>query len=324
MKSSNIKEKHFHKRINILKDLVDNLDFSIDVLAINKSYISSEGLKQKRTFYKYFQNLFVSKYNNRYNRYDIWADAVGTDFRNELSNYIQQNGLKWDLFYPERTFQLTDEKSGEKLVQLADFISGCIGKIFCTSHQHERARELYNIIHARTFVEYFPFDSSSVIYSLDPNETMDQEIRKINLQSIEKYIYNNDIKSSHEKSIILNYLRLQSEINPKRLVSTLELVLYLRRFFSQFTVEKLRILIRDLRFEGLFIISHSGKPGYKLATSYQDIYEHFNHFLKYVIPMLQKVQILNEALSSHSFNKINPIEKDGNMHKLKELLSGLN
>jgi len=83
------------------------------------------------------------------------------------------------------------------------------------------------------------------------------------------------------------------------------------------------MLVRDLRYEGLFVVSHSGKPGYKLANSYYDISEHFTHFLKYIIPMLQKIHILNSTISSNSFNKINPIEKDPNMLKLKELLAGL-
>lgn len=323
IKSSNIKDKHFYKRLNILTELVTKLDFSIDVLVIDKSKIDSEGLKQKRTFYKYFQSLFVSKYNHRFDTYYIWADAVGTDFRDELHKYVNTKAIQRDLFHPERSFQLTNDKSGEKLVQLADFVCGCVGKIFCTSHAHERAREIYEIIHSRTSVDYFPFDVPKQFIQSKANNSVDQEIRKMNLVSIEKYYQKNRIKSTHEKSRLLDYLRLQSEINPNRLVSTNEILIYLQHFFPNYTTEKLRTLVRDLRYEGLFIISHSGKAGYKLANSYQDIYEHFNHFLKYVVPMLQKVQILNETISSHSFNKINPIEKDVNMLKLKELLSGL-
>lgn len=322
LKSSNIKDKHFYKRYNILMELVNKLDFSIDVLVIDKSRIDSEGLKQKRTFYKYFQSLFVSKYNQRFDTYHIWADAVGEDFRRELQYYVNTKGVQRDLFHPDRSFQLSDDRSEEKLVQLADFISGCVGKIFCTSHAHEQARELYNLIHSRTSVEYFPFETSRPFVAGKADDLVDHEIRKMNWMSIEKYYQKRT--ANPEKSRLLGYLSLQSEINPDRLVATHDILLYLQRFFPGYTLDKLRTLVRDLRYDGLFIVSHSGKPGYKLANSYQDIYEHFNHFLKYVIPMLQKVQILNETISSHSFNRINPIEKDENMIKLRELLSGLN
>lgn len=61
MKSSNIKDAHFTKRLNILTDLVADLDFNIDVLVVDKAKINSEGLKFKRVFYKYFQSLFINK-----------------------------------------------------------------------------------------------------------------------------------------------------------------------------------------------------------------------------------------------------------------------
>lgn len=78
-----------------------------------------------------------------------------------------------------------------------------------------------------------------------------------------------------------------------------------------------------MRYEGLFIVSHSGKTGYKLAVNYNDIKEYFNHFSKYVIPMLRKIQIFNETLFANTFNKINPLEKDSSLFQLKELLSAL-
>jgi hypothetical protein len=322
MKSSNIKDAHFTKRLNILTELVADLDFNIDVLVVDKAKIDSEGLKFKRVFYKYFQSLFVNKYNRKYEAYSIWADKVGEEFKHELNAYVNKSVQK-DLFHPDRSFQLADDKMDEKLIQLADFICGCVGKIFCTSHSHERAREIYNIIHSRISVDYFPFDYSKNIGNSNVGAAIDDQIQQMNFSVIQKYFDNPKSNINKEKARLLDYLRLQSEINPTRLVPTNEILVYLTNFFPSYSNDKIRTLIRDLRYEGLFIVSHSGKPGYKLANCYQDISEHFTHFMKYVIPMLQKVQILNSSISSISFNKINPIEKDPNMIKLKELLSGL-
>lgn len=321
LKSSNIKSKFFKRRKDILIELIEKLDFTVDIMVIDKSKIDSQGLAIKKTFYKYFQSLFVSKYNNIYESYTIFADKVGEEFKTELESFVRKKSINRDLFNPDRNFQIFDDKE-EKLIQIADFISGCLGKVFCTSHFDERHIELFNLLHTRTSVEYFPFQSF-ITEELENQSELDKQILKMNYQLIEKFFGNTKVQKTQEKARLLEYLRFQSELNPNRLVSTQELLIYLNNFFPNIKSDKIRTIIRDLRYEGLFIVSHSGKPGYKLATKYTDVSEHFNHFLKYVIPMLQKVKILNETLSINSFNDINPIEKDPNMVKLKELLAGL-
>ncbi|MDJ1503529.1 hypothetical protein [Xanthocytophaga agilis] len=145
----------------------------------------------------------------------------------------------------------------------------------------------------------------------------------MNFEIIQKYLENTPSSIHKEKTRLLEYLSLQIRISPDRLMPTYELVAYMSNFFPNYSSDKVRMLVRDLRYEYLFVVSHPEKPCYKLANFYRDISEHFTHFLKYIIPMLQKIQILNNTISSNSFNKINPIEKDPNMIKLKELLSGL-
>lgn len=322
IKSKNIKVKDFDKRLKILEYLIDNLDFHIDVLIIDKSRIDSIGLNEKRTFYKYFQKTFIRKYNDRFDSFSIFADAVGTDFRTELENFVTTNGINRDLFNPDRSFELTDDKTGEKLVQLADFISGCLGKIFCLSHSSSRAKDIYDKVHLRLSVDYFPYETSQSYYLVNSNTQFDDVIRQMNFQSVQKFLEKEN-QNKYEHTRLLEYLQLQNQIDSLRLVPTYELLAYLQKFYPNYTTEKLRLLVRDLRYDGLLIISHSGKTGYKLASSYQDIHQNFNHFLKYVIPMLQKVQAMNKSLSANSMNKINPIEKDVNMKQLKDLLNAL-
>ncbi|WP_277115157.1 DUF3800 domain-containing protein [Chryseobacterium sp.] len=321
LKSSNIKNKNFKKRKDILIEFVERLDFVIDIMVVDKSKLLGEGLKIKRTFYKYFQSLFVEKYNKIYESYSINADKVGEEFKQELQDYVREKSINRDLFNQDRSFEIFDDKD-EKLIQIADFISGCLGKVFCTSHFDHQYIELFNLLHARTSISYFPFESY-ITKEIEGKPELDRQIMRMNYQLIQKFLESTNVQKTKEKARLLEYLRFQSELNPNRLVSTTELLIYLNNFFPNIKSERVRILIRDLRYEGLFIVSHSGKPGYKLATKYSDVSEHFNHFLKYVVPMLQKVKILNETLSKNSFNDINPIEKDPNMQKLKELISGI-
>jgi len=322
LKSSNIKDSKFEKRLRILKRLFDELDFNIDILVIDKSRIESEGLRYKKVFYKYFQSLFVKKYNSRYERFSIWADQVGDNlFKNELQSYVSRSVQK-DLFNQYRDFQLSDDIADEELLQIADFITGCIGKIFCTSHFHPRAKEIFNIINTRISVQYFPFERTYPLSQFKEVDKLDTQIQEINFETINKFIANSS-NIDDEKHRLIEYLFLQNQINNERLVSIHELQIHLSNFSSIITNDKIRALIRDLRYEGLFIISHSGKSGYKLASSYYDIKEHFNHFMKYIVPMLQKIQILNKTISISSFNKINPIEKDLELLNLKELIGAL-
>jgi hypothetical protein len=201
-------------------------------------------------------------------------------------------------------------------------VSGCIGKICCISHSSARAKEIYEKIHQRLSVDYFPYETSQSYYLGSANSQYDSVIREMNFQSVYKFL-DKETQNKQEHIRLVEYLQLQSQIDYLRLVPTYELLSYLQKFYPNFTTEKLRFLVRDLRYDGLLIVSHSGKPGYKLASSYQDIHENFNHFLKYVIPMLQKIQAMNMSLSANSMNKINPIEKDVNMQQLKDLLNAL-
>ncbi|WP_035337448.1 DUF3800 domain-containing protein [Dokdonia sp. PRO95] len=326
IKSKNIGDKkHFQKRLDILNYLVENLDFTIDVLVIDKSKLDQEkgGLKFKKTFYKYFQKLLISKYNNLYNSYNIHLDRLGSDsFKTELSQFIDNYGTQRDLFNPDRTFELSDDKTDEKLVQFADIIAGSLGRLFCLSNYNSNSDKIYQILHTRMSVSYFPYLK---ITKKETSKTkiLSEEISTLNLESLKNYLKTSEKSEDALKRRLLEYLYTNSKIDSDRLVPSYELIDYLKNFSKTINEDKLRLLIRDLRYEGLFIISHSGKPGYKLASNYSDIEQHFGHFMKYIEPMLQKINVLNQNISQLSFNKINPLEKDKQFIRIKKLIEQL-
>jgi hypothetical protein len=323
VKSSKLGAKMFDRRVQALYELVTNMDFTIDILVIDKAKLdNAEGLKQKQIFYKYFQNLFVTKYSNRFDSFEIVADKVGESFKYELQQYVRTHGIQTDLFNPNRSFHLKDDYTEEFLLQLADFICGAAGKIFCSSHADPKAKELLSALHSRTSVDFFPYNQS-VFLSSPKNSEVDEQISKVTVNLIDEFLENNPVRTQAEYIRLIEYLLLYHRIDEQRLVSTFEIVKYLEQFYPGITEDRVRLLVRNLRYEGLFIVSHSGKSGYKLAANYYDIEEYFNHFLKYVIPMLQKIKILNESVSTSTFNKINPLEKDSAFIQLKDLLSAL-
>lgn len=326
IKSKNIGDKkYFQKRLDILKYLVENLDFTIDVLVIDKDKLDKDegGLRFKKTFYKYFQKVLIRKYNQVYSSYNIYLDKLGSDdFRNELVNFIDNNGTQRDLFNPDRTFELSDDKTDEKLVQLADIIAGSLGRLFCLSHYNPESSKIYEILHTRMSVSYYPYLKINN-KEIKKTKTLSKEISQLNLESLKNYLESSKKSEDALKRRLLEYLYTNSKIDSERLVPSYELINFLKNFSKTITEDKLRLLIRDLRYEGLFIISHSGKPGYKLASNYSDIEQHFSHFMKYIIPMLNKIKILNQNISQLSFNKINPLEKDNQFERIKKLIEQL-
>lgn len=326
IKSNNLGDKkYFQRRLNILQFLIENLDFTIDVLVVDKSKLDKDegGLRFKKVFYKYFQKVLIKKYNQIYNSYDIYLDKLGFDsFRKELVYFIENNATQRDLFNPDRTFQLSDDKTDEKLVQYADIIAGSLGRLFCLSHYNSESDKIYEILHTRMSVSYYPY------LKVDNNEAqqtklLSKEISLLNLESLKNYLETSQKSEDALKRRLLEYLYTNSKIDSERLVPSFELINFLKNFSKTITEDKLRLLIRDLRYEGLFIISHSGKPGYKLASNYSDIEQHFSHFMKYIIPMLNKIKVLNQNISQLSFNKINPLEKDNQFERIKKLIEQL-
>ncbi len=79
------------------------------------------------------------------------------------------------------------------------------------------------------------------------------------------------------------------------------------------TTEKIRTHVRDLRYKGILIISKAGKSGYKLAVNEEDISSYFQHYLSYIVPMLEKANIAEESLrlslDSTSYTKISKFLK---------------
>lgn len=320
IKSSNLGNKFFDRRVQILNDLKKNLDFTVDVLVIDKSkLIQAEGLKRKKIFYKYFQNLFVSKYVEKYKSFSIYADRVGEEFKFELNDYIINKSIKPDLFNTN-SFVISDDKT-EKLIQLADIICGSIGKLFCTSNAHDRGEEIYELLHTRMSVEYFPYSSTTKELKHFSNEN-DKKIYEITLNTINDIKENLQRKNRNEELELLNYLVLSSKINSERLIPTYDITKYLSNFFDNMSDEKTRTLIRTLRYDGIFIISHVGKPGYKLANPYWDITQQFNHYLMYINPMLKKIKILNNSIANNTINSLNILESDPSFQELKQMMSG--
>ena len=286
--------QNFKTRINLLKYFCENIDLHVYSLIVDKSKLDSGGLEIKKIFIKYFQKLLFGKIQKSVSKFVIFMDSTGTDrFQYELKDYIYKSlpNLFANLFSLENRFFLKSDDE-EELIQLADLFSNSLQKIYSDSHQIDIWKEIFEVIEPKLLMpQFFPYNSI-----FNEEENLDY--------IVDKKIYSNVVKTienlqrvDKEKNVIIDYLLFISRIFPQKLVETYELSNELSRVLGyQITTEKIRLHIRDLRYSGVLIISKAGKSGYKLAVNEQDINSYFNHYLSYIIPMLEKANIADETL----------------------------
>ncbi len=311
----------FNKRLKVL-DSLNELDFLIYSFVINKSEIDSKGLQFKKSFIKFFQKLFVKKFAQHFTSFEIFADELGhPEFKISLTKFIEENALQRDLFNPDRYYKLANDVSDEKLIQLADFLSGCIGKIYCVSHLHPDAEILFDKLHDRLHVDFFPFQKSYFFANLPENTTeLDKKVASISLDLVERYFETYRKQNHHYCEEVLKHLLLYFKVSPDRLVDTRELVSVVKRIDNNYNEQSLRQAIAELRDNGVIVVSIQGRYGYKIPNKLEDIYGFFNRYLNSVIPMLRRVNSVNDLLKMESVNDVNVLYNESEFNTLKELV----
>ncbi|WP_313098250.1 DUF3800 domain-containing protein [Epilithonimonas sp.] len=306
--------KNISTRIKILKYLCDNLDFHIHSLIIEKSSLVSKGLGFKPVFIKFFQKILFNDLAGKVSSFKVFIDSTGNDdFQKSLKKFIVSEIpiLQTNLFSQANKYQLKSDEE-EELIQLADFISNTLLHIYSESKRVSNWEELFNILEPKLFKpSVFPYNSILNQTDNEDNFRVSETIYRSVLETIERFRENNIDKV---KNLIVNHLVYISRIYPTRLVETYELKDEIRRVTNQeISLESIRLHIRDLRYKGVVIISKAGKSGYKIAVNEEDISSYFQHYLSYIIPMLEKANIADEVLklglSSQNYNKINKFIK---------------
>ncbi|PIQ21825.1 MAG: hypothetical protein COW65_06760, partial [Cytophagales bacterium CG18_big_fil_WC_8_21_14_2_50_42_9] len=273
----------FQMRLDILKEL-RQLDFVVLSLVINKSKVVGEGLDHEAIFYKYFNRIFLKQFPKNFTAFSIHADQIGwPEFRHSLQHYIHTKVIQRDLFTPDRTYQLVEDQFSEPLGQLADFISGCLGMIYCTSHSHEKAAFLFDLLHDRTFVDFFPFEKTDFAVSIPARDLVKNEtIAKIAAESAREALADRH-RLSEEAQAVLQYLYLMFRTSPDRLIEKYEIIDKVKKMYPNFTEQQLRVCVQHLRDYGVLIASIQGKSGYKLPDRVEDIAGFYNRYLNSIV-----------------------------------------
>ena len=283
--------KDISKRLKALRYLSNNLDFKIYTIVVDKSKVKGEGLQYKEVFYKYFQKIFASNIMSDYQIFEIYNDELISDeYKQEMYLYLNKNLAIQSLF---SDYRMVDDRD-EVLVQIADLVAGSLGRVFSNSHYVREASDIIDILLSKmTPPEYFPYRYDIAKKSYLHDKTAEVVTRFV-IQDVIAYI--NDSSHSVEKIDLLKFLYFCFKINPNQMVDIYSIQGSLGRLYKNITIEQIRSLIRDLRYDGILVVTAAGRSGYKLARNESDIKAYFNHYLNYVKPMLRKIEVANNKL----------------------------
>lgn len=317
IKSNSRVLKYEKKRIEILEYLIKNLNFIIYLLVVDKEKLSKDtgGLRFKEVFYKYFRGIFVSQINNNFSEFEIFMDnLISEKYSSELKNYIIQNYQ--NNFFEQ--YHISDDKD-EPLIQLADLIAGSYGRVFNASFMSNNSEEiLYTLKSITPNITFFPDKVDNKTFVVNPDKHIDSEVYEIVRNDAIKI---HDTVDDDVSRAVLDYLLWHQKVLPFKYAQTYEITNALKYYSGkELSIENLRIIIKELRFKGIIIVSSSSTSGYKLAVNKSDVHTYFTHYLNYILPMLKKIEIANGVFANKTVGDFIPLS---DMEELKNLVETL-
>lgn len=311
IKSSKVKRVQHTRRLTILNDL-NEIDFTIYVIVVDKKEIDSEGLSIKQSFYKYFNKLLVTDLNRINNKITFIADQIGTaEYQKSFQKYIESEVTQYDLFNETKLFEFSDSKENN-LVQLSDFIVGSLAKCFDTKHFQENSSEYLTLLKDKLNVRFWPNNVANYLRQENESENFDPKIAELSLTLVKDYIAKNEKKVETDitaQIYLLKYLMLIQKVSPHYFISTHELMDKLKNEIGlEYSVRLFRKnIIGNLRDNNIIIVS-SNKGGYKLPVNKSDLTEFVNRYNSILQPMISRMKKCRDSILLGSMNEIDILQ----------------
>lgn len=301
MKSSRVGSNN-QRRKKILDDLLD-LPYKIYAFICDKEKIrESSGLRYKRSFYKFLNNVAYEELKVAFPRLTIVADGVGgNEFLQSFSKYMLAKNQASDLF--EESYLNVEDSKSSVLIQLADFISGSLSYSYEPNKIAQADGYNYKSILNRKvlMVRMCPRDFENYA---PPKETSDPSydpvIAGISYRQAvafrEKSKVSND-EFVQRQIVVLDYLLFRfMNLSPRQYIPTKELQSQLAyRGFGRISAQVFRAkVIAKLRDERVIISSSS--QGYKLPTTQQELRDFISLGKNMVNPLLSRLHACHEII----------------------------
>lgn len=314
-----------NRRLKVLSELV-KLDFQILALVVDKGKLTGEGFGYKPSFYKFLNGLVYNDLYKVFAQVDVWMDEHGTDkFMAGFINYIRKLHPP-DLFTQlnEITFQDSKENA---FIQLADFISGTLARVFDETKKSPLANNFMQVIRKKIgIIKFFPQSYDSFVYEYDSaDKRIDPQIDELALRRANDFIMRNEPDSDSIKKLQVKTLKLlrlyRQTINCYRYITTREILEHLNYDSSEKITEYFfrTNVIAKLRDKEVLIAS--SKYGYKLPVSMADLYDFINHGSTVIIPMVSRIRKCANMIKLST--GIDIIEKE-NYKELRQIIESKN
>jgi hypothetical protein len=322
IKSSNVKRAKHTRRLTILNEL-NQIDFTIYLIVVDKEEINSEGLSVKESFYKYFNKLLVTDLNRINNKITFIADQIGTtEYQKSFQKYIENKVTQYDLFNETKLFEFSDSKENN-LVQLSDFIVGSLAKCFDKKHFQENSSEYLKLLKDKLNVRFWPNNIANYLRTDKETENFDPKIAELSLNLVKDYIAKNEKKIETDfiaQIYLLKYLMLIQKVSPHYFVQTHELMDKLKNEIGlEYSVRLFRKnIIGNLRDNNVIIVS-SNSGGYKLPVNKSDLTEFVNRYNSILQPMLSRMKKCRDSILLGSMKEIDILDYP-EFESLKEII----
>lgn len=315
MKSSKVGKK-FSLRKRIIADLLP-LPFNIFSVVIDKRLLlENPGLKYKKSFYKFLNNIVHKELRKAFPLVTIVADEIGgSDYMQSFSKYVLERQDPPNLF-GESTFLFQNSKN-DVIIQLADFMSGTIARWYeesCKEEDGNTIRRMLdkNIIRIELYpktISSFYVDNSAITEEYD--KTIAVLCFKQAIDFINKYEDSED-EEIQEQLIVLKYLLFRFMNNDLRTyIPTKELKNHLRfAGFSDMSTQTFRRkIIGNLRDNGVIISGSSSKKGYKIPAKESELFDFINHGTSIIMPMLHRLRMCRDLIKLGTDNELDLFDK---------------
>lgn len=315
MKSSKVGKNH-SRRLRIIQDFKD-LPFSIFSVVIDKRECEHMvGLKYKKPFYKFMNNIVHKELRRAFSNLTIVADEIGgSEYMKSFISYVEGKQELPNLF-GETEFSFSPSHN-DVLIQLADFISGTLSFAYDPMRKAAGIPQYTKILNSKIIkimiypqkYETFMVNSCSILENYE--ETIANLCFKQAVLFLEKN-KNIDDEDVNAQVIVLEYLlfRFMNGNSNNGYIKTKELKSQLKYMgYSDISTSTFRLkIICKLRDKGVIIASSS--KGYKIPSKEAELYDFVNHGASVVIPMLERLRKCRDLVKMATNNELDLFAHD--------------
>lgn len=310
--------KNHAKREKILKELLP-LPFQVFTVCIDKKAclenMTLKGLKYKKSFYKFMNNIVHQELRRSFKHITIVADEmIDNDYMQSFCRYFEEHQDVKNL-WGDADFQFESSKA-DVGIQVADYISGTLARVYDYHKKAEDAPDYYDLLKEKiTYIEHYPKEYHS--FNIDTSaiaEDYDKSIAELCFARAVAYIetHKNDIDDSVKaRVLVVKHLLFRFMNNDTRgYISTRELLDRIQSASLPIRSERVfrQEVIGKLRDAGVVIASSSSRKGYKIPSKESELYDYVNHDATILMPMLSRLKKCRDIVKLGTSNELDLLD----------------